>query len=282
MNLVDGYTVYRYQQRGLAPSSTEGPFTVDDHISDVIAVLEATGEERVWLIGHSWGGHLALHFACAHPNRLLGLVVIDPLGVLGDGGVSDMESRMAERMTPEATARGYELEKKARRGEGRPGDALETFSMVWPTYFADPEHAPPMPAIEMSVSCYAETFESIRKELGRQSLPHLLHSFSAPCVFVLGADSPMPTHHGEASAALIPGAAIEIAERCGHFPWLERPGIIRGDAGLDRRPARSNLPAAEAGREVLGPRRRKLGLWALEGPATVSHHPTWEQRSSRV
>jgi proline iminopeptidase len=225
--LVDSYTVYRYQQRGLAPSSTEGPFTVDAHISDVIAVLEAIGEQRVWLIGHSWGGHLALHFACVHPDRLLGLVVIDPLGVLGDGGISDMEARMGERMTPESVARRHEMEQRAMRGEGRPGDALEAFSMVWPTYFADPEHAPPMPPIEMSVSCYAETFVSIREELARQTLPPLLRSFSARCVFVLGADSPIPTHHGEVTAALIPNAAIDIAEGCGHFPWLERPGVVR-------------------------------------------------------
>jgi proline iminopeptidase len=145
--------------------------------------------------------------------------------------VSDMEARMAERMSPESAARAYELEQQAMRGEGRPGDALEAFSIVWPTYFADPEGAPPMPPIGMSVPCYAETFISIREALRRQSLPPLLNSFHAPCVFVLGAESPIPTHHGEVSAALIPGATIEIAQGCGHFPWLERPGVIR--AALD-------------------------------------------------
>jgi pimeloyl-ACP methyl ester carboxylesterase len=225
--LVDGYTVYRYQQRGLAPSSIEGPFTVDAHMSDMIAVLEAIGENRVWLVGHSWGGHLALHFAGAHPDHLLGLVVVDPLGVLGDGGESDMEVRMAERMSPESAARLYELDEKAMRGEGQPGDALEAFSIVWPTYFADPENAPAMPPIEMSLRCYSETFASIREEMARQSLPTLLHRVSVPSVFVLGGDSPMPIHHGELSAALIPGASIEIAEGCGHFPWLERPGVVR-------------------------------------------------------
>jgi pimeloyl-ACP methyl ester carboxylesterase len=31
--LQDGYTVTRYQQRGLAPSTTEGPFDVETNIS---------------------------------------------------------------------------------------------------------------------------------------------------------------------------------------------------------------------------------------------------------
>src|ERR1700722_13503553 len=139
--LFDSYSVYRYQQRGLAPSSTQGAFTVDANISDLIAVLEAIGESRVWLVGHSWGGHLALHFAGAHPDRLFGLVVIDPLGVIGDGGASDMQARMAERMTPQSVERAHELEQDAMRGEGKPGDALEAFSLIWPTYFADPKHA---------------------------------------------------------------------------------------------------------------------------------------------
>ena len=61
--LADGYTVYRYQQRGLAPSTTDGPFTVDTHVGDAVAFLDATDVARCFLIGHSWGGHLAMHMA---------------------------------------------------------------------------------------------------------------------------------------------------------------------------------------------------------------------------
>jgi pimeloyl-ACP methyl ester carboxylesterase len=228
---VDGFTVYRYQQRGLAPSTTEGPFTIEAHVSDAIAVLDAIGAARVFLIGHSWGGHLAMHIAATHPDRLLGLVVVDPLGVVGDGGESDMERIMNERMTPEAAARAAELDERAMRGEGTPGDALEALSLVWPAYFAAPDQAPPMPEMTMSLACYSETWDSIHSELSRQTLPPLLGRFRAPTVFVLGADSPIPPRHGIASAALIPGAKTDILDGCGHFPWLEQPGVIR--AALD-------------------------------------------------
>lgn len=225
--LVDGYTVYRYQQRGLPPSDPDGPFTLDAHISDFLAVLDATGEEKVWLLGHSWGGHLALHIAGAHPDRLLGLVVVDPLGVVGDGGESDMEKSMAERISPEGATRAAELDQRAMRGEGEPGDAIEALSIVWPAYFSAPEQAPPMPHMDLSLACYSETWESIRSELARNSLPPQLRRFTAPSIFVLGADSPIPTRHGEASASLIPGVEIRILEGCGHFPWIEQPGVIR-------------------------------------------------------
>jgi proline iminopeptidase len=225
--LIDSFTVYRYQQRGLAPSTITGPFTIDTHVADAIAVLDAVDGPRAFVIGHSWGGHLAMHLAAAHPDRLLGLVVVDPLGVVGDGGESDMERIMGERTPPAAAERAAELDARAMRGEGTPGDALEGLSLVWPAYFATPEKAPPMPAMRMSLACYAETWDSIHHELARPTLPGLLGRLHTPTVFVMGADSPIPPRHGVASAALIPGAKTDVLDGCGHFPWLERPGVIR-------------------------------------------------------
>src|SRR5262245_49594237 len=88
--LLHGYRTIRYQQRGLPPSTLEGPFAIEAHVSDAIAVLDAMGIDRAWVIGHSWGGHLAFHLAAAHPERLLGLVGIDALGAVPDGGWSGL------------------------------------------------------------------------------------------------------------------------------------------------------------------------------------------------
>lgn len=49
------------QQRGLEPSTLEGPRDVETHVADAIAILDQLGWERAWLIGRSWGGHLAMH-----------------------------------------------------------------------------------------------------------------------------------------------------------------------------------------------------------------------------
>src|SRR5262249_54104310 len=57
--LADRFTVVRYQQRGLPPTTLRGPYAVEDHVRDTIAVLDAVSDGPAWLIGHSWGGHLA-------------------------------------------------------------------------------------------------------------------------------------------------------------------------------------------------------------------------------
>ena len=112
-------------------------------------------------------------------------------------------------------------------GQWTAEDALEGLRLVWPAYFADPANAPEMPAMAVSIDCYAETFESIREHFARGTLAGLLPQVTIPTVFVLGAASPLPPEHGVASAELMPGAKSETHEGCGHFVWIERPGRVR-------------------------------------------------------
>jgi pimeloyl-ACP methyl ester carboxylesterase len=81
---VAGWRAIRYQQRCLSPSATGGPFTVERHVADAVAVLDGLGVDRAVVAGHSWGGHLALQLAVAHPDRVAGLLIIDSPGANGD------------------------------------------------------------------------------------------------------------------------------------------------------------------------------------------------------
>ena len=74
--LETDFRVAIFLQRGLEPSTVEGPFTIARAIEDVVCVLDALGWSRAWMVGHSWGGHLALRFAAAHPARLLGILAV--------------------------------------------------------------------------------------------------------------------------------------------------------------------------------------------------------------
>jgi len=224
--LEDGYTVTRYQQRGVAPSTTEGPFNVETHMADAIAVMDGAGIEKAYLLGHSWGGHLAFHLAVAHQDRFLGLLPIDPLGAIGDGGVEEMGTIMEERVGPVQAARAEELDARAQSPEGSPDDAVEAFRIMWPGYFASPEEALPMPPFRVSLACNNETFESIFEHFEAETLIRGLGEVRLPTVFVLGADSPLQPRHNIATAALLPNATYQI-EDTGHVVWMERPGAVR-------------------------------------------------------
>ena len=225
-----GFRVASYQQRGLPPSQTDGPFAIADHVADCRRVLDGLGWERAVVVGHSWGGHLALHVGAALPDRVRALLAVDPLGGAGDGGSAAFEAELAARIPPEDLARAEELDERAMRGEGTAAEALESLRLVWPAYFPSPQQAPPMPDIAITVDGYAETWESVLHEL--PALEAALSGIGVPVGFVVGGRSPMPAAASTDTADRIPGAWVEVVDGAGHFVWLDRPGAVR--ASLER------------------------------------------------
>jgi pimeloyl-ACP methyl ester carboxylesterase len=195
-------------------------------MADAIAVMDGAGIDKAYLLGHSWGGHLAFHLAVAHQDRFLGLVPIDPLGAIGDGGVEEMGAIMEDRVGPEQAARAEELDARAQSPDASPDDAVEAFRIMWPGYFATPEEALPMPPFRVSLPCNNETFDSIFEHFQAETLALGLGEVTLPTLFVLGADSPLLPRHNIATAALLPNATCQI-ESTGHVVWMERPGAVR-------------------------------------------------------
>ena len=214
-----------YQQRGLEPSAVEGPYTVAADVGDVRRVLDALGWQRAYVVGHSWGGHLALHVAEAMPERLLGVLAVDPLGLVGDGRWPEFDEEMFRRTPEPVRARARELDELSMAGVVDEELALEGMRLVWPAYFADPERAPPMPEFRYASERSAEMVPSIQAEL--PALEAGLPQIRVPVGFVHGSRSPMPLTTSTDGAERIPGAWVEVVEGAGHFGWVEAPGAVR-------------------------------------------------------
>jgi proline iminopeptidase len=90
-----GYKVVFYDQRGsglsqrLPKSSYSNPGsaildTLYDELSGVIAYYRTSAKQKVFLLGHSWGGILATGYAGKHPADIQGLAVYEPGGFKWD------------------------------------------------------------------------------------------------------------------------------------------------------------------------------------------------------
>jgi pimeloyl-ACP methyl ester carboxylesterase len=221
----DGYEVAAFQQRGIAPSMLDGPYDVDTHLADVRGVLDALGWPTAYVVGHSWGGHLALHVAVALSDCVAGVLCLDPLGGVGDGGEALFEAEMFARLPEDRRQRAQEIDERAMAGEGGEDDGMEGLRLVWPAYFAEWDAAPPMPDYSMSVAAYSGGFESLKARL--PELEASLPTVTVPVEIVAGAASPMPAQESAVqTVARIPGAWVEVVEGAGHDPWLERPGCV--------------------------------------------------------
>ena len=68
-------TVIRYDRRGYGTSHQHpGPFSVDSNIDDIEQIV---GDRKVFIFGHSFGGHMALGMASRHPDKVLGIATYE-------------------------------------------------------------------------------------------------------------------------------------------------------------------------------------------------------------
>jgi pimeloyl-ACP methyl ester carboxylesterase len=230
-DLAPAYRVATFQQRGIEPSTTDGAFTIDEALADVVAVLDHLGWQRAYVVGSSWGGHLAFWAAGSLPDRLVGVLAVDPLGAVGDGGNAEFEAEMERRTPEEDRERAAELDRQAQAGEVGEDGALESFRLFWPAYFADPAAAPPVPEpMRLSIPAYSGLFGDLLARM--PELEASLSGISVPVGVVVGERSSIPNSAGRDSADRIPGAWTEVVPAAGHLPWYERPGSVR--QALDR------------------------------------------------
>ena len=218
-----GSRIVRYQQRGLSPSTLAGPFTVAQAVDDLIAVLDHLGAADGLLVGHSWGGHLAMHAACAHPERVSGLVLIDSLGAIGDGGEGTMEAVISDRIGADAQRRYDELGESENRSDE---DEVAMLAIAWPGYFSDPAAAAPMPPLRLSAAVFGELAADAMRLLEEGVLERAIPSLSIPSIHMIGNASPIDPAANLATAALFRDSIVQAFDDTGHFIWIERPGSV--------------------------------------------------------
>ncbi|KQN56775.1 pyrimidine utilization protein D [Erwinia sp. Leaf53] len=73
------YRVVSYDQRGTGRSADSLPagYSMQQMADELIAALDAQGIDKFVLVGHALGGLIGLQLALDHPQRLLGLVVVN-------------------------------------------------------------------------------------------------------------------------------------------------------------------------------------------------------------
>ncbi len=201
---------------------------VDDLADELASEFRvAAFQQRGLVVGHSWGGHLALRLMAAHPVRLLGVLAIDPVGVVGvDGCMAAIGAELMARMPREARERARDLDDRAMAGQGTAEDFLEAMRLMWPAYFADPQHAPAMPEMSVSIAAYSGLIDQLAE--GTAEVAAQLGQAAVPLGIIAGAASPIPWGQAaRATAELCPDAFLDVVPNAGHFVWLEAPGRVR-------------------------------------------------------
>ncbi|GGY87159.1 proline iminopeptidase [Streptomyces poonensis] len=236
--LSDRALVHRWDQRGCGRSEPcAGPWTTERFVADLDAVRAHFGLERMVLLGHSFGGWLALHYALAHPGRVDALVYVAGTGI---GPVDDWHGVYRENFLvrlgeqPERLARWREL-------EGRTGlsgrEERERAVLRWSTDFADGEraleHAGRLadPWFPVNLECNAALGADQKRTSGSPELYAACRALDLPVLVVDGARDIRPRPAVDSLAEVLPRVRRVVLPGAGHYPWVEDPAGFREAVG---------------------------------------------------
>jgi pimeloyl-ACP methyl ester carboxylesterase len=227
--LADQFTLIFYDHRcnGRSQGAPVSSMTFENLTADADALRRSLGYDQWAVLGHSFGGHVALEYALRYPGSLSHLVLVDTGG----------DSRWARHNAADVLAsRGYSPEKAelVRRwfhGDFPPRQMPLILMRIGSAYYSRP-----------SLSLVAR--ELIRGEWRSKMRPeamifggrHLLNGWTVmnrlgeitvPTLIIAGRDDFIfPPEHQRELAAGIPQARLQIIERAGHNPHSEQTAQV--------------------------------------------------------
>ena len=119
------------------PPADPRAFAIDDYVSDLEELRAHLGLERMWLLGHSHGGVVAIAYAARHPSRVERLILASTGARFAAEQNEAMEDAMRARAGEPWYADARDALETELRGEFGSGEDLMALSLrMMPFYFA--------------------------------------------------------------------------------------------------------------------------------------------------
>ncbi len=214
-------SVHRWDQRGGGRSDRRGPYTVARFVADMEEVRAAGGAERWVAGGHSWGGSLALAYAAAHPDRVLGVLYVAGVGIEWNRWVEQFREEQVRRLVGLGAADLTLLPE------------AEANRLRWTADFASPEAAVAqvehMLGSGFSINLEANQQVQLDFERSVPGLVHRLRRLAVPVLIIQGALDPRPIQAVDTLVGVLPSGLVRrvIVAGGGHFPWVEEPELVQ-------------------------------------------------------
>jgi proline iminopeptidase len=201
-------------------------YTRARYVGDLEKLRAALGLAKMCLIGHSFGGFVALLYTIAHPDRVSRLVLYDTAARL-DEDLRRAAAANLEKLRGKPWHAGVVAGFAAEGGVGSDEDATRAIAQISPAYLADWDGrgAEIAPLLARS-RAYAAPMTAVDRTPYdvRDKLPAL----AVPTLVVVGRhDFICSPPFAEEIARAVPGAKLVVFENSGHFAHLEEPEAFR-------------------------------------------------------
>jgi proline iminopeptidase len=209
---------YDHRGNGRSGRPPSGMITFERLCADADALREQLGFEKVAVLGHSYGGFIALEYALRYRERLSRLILLGT-SPGGDYGVEVEANARRKGATPE------QLEALEASAEDE-AEYWRLWKLIEPLYFHtfDADLAERVLGKRVISVEAAEAGDAIVEEW---DLTPRLGEISAPTLILVGRDDFVcPPSQARIMHERIPKSELVIFEKSGHFAHVEEPGTF--------------------------------------------------------
>jgi proline iminopeptidase len=225
--LADRYQLIFYDQRASGQSTGSqdlGSVTAATFVADLEGLRQAQGLEKMTLLGHSWGGLLALLYALEYPDQVEALILVAPAPASALN-LAELNKRLYGRMSP--LERREVAEALALATEEPTPETMADFKqLLYSFYFYDRKVLADLSPIETSPANARVAFQvnqAIWDSLGDYDLHQALTTLEIPTLIIHCNIDPVPIEGAQHIHEALPDSEFVQLKRCGHFPFIDNP-----------------------------------------------------------
>jgi proline iminopeptidase len=224
--LAENYKLIFYDQRACGKSSLNvdtSSITLDNFIRDIEGLRQSFGIMKLNLMGHSWGGLLALEYALKYPGKVKSLILIDCIGASNDINTQTNQV-LAERFTKEDSIKRVNIIRTEAFQKRDPKTIEALMQIGFKHDFKNPSL---IDSLDLDLNeNYAETsrlLQYLAGDLMSYDLHPDLKKIKSPALLIYGDYDPLTETAGRRIQQSIAQSQLKIIEDCGHFPFIEKP-----------------------------------------------------------
>jgi proline iminopeptidase len=215
-----------FDQRATGKSSMDvdtASVNLANFIEDIDAMREAFGLGQMNLMGHSFGGLLAMEYAIKHPDHLKSLIL-----VASTAATSDYRNKAFMNMQSKTTSEDSAGQAQISQTEGfknrEPKTMAKFFRMLFRNDFFDPKNADKLTlTFDNNYAKSGKLLHGLNRDLANYDIHEDLKAVTCPTLVIETDHDRNLLEAEEQIKNSIPNAKSVMIKDSGHFPFIEQP-----------------------------------------------------------
>ena len=231
--LAHGFKLIFYDQRtsgGSIASTDSSSITLENFVEDLEGIRKAFDLHKMNLMGHSWGGMLAMFYAIKYPQNLNSLMLIS-----SGGATSDFWDELYNNISRNRTSKDSLALVNLRATDDFKNNKVETVEKYLKIFFK-PYFNNQNLADSLSMKFSETTVKNmsliwsrpLSKDIENYDILDQLSVIKSPTIIIHGETDPIPVKYAEEIHNNIDNSDLFILKKCGHFRYIETPNKFCG------------------------------------------------------